>query len=205
MTFYGTIRFYEYWHAGSGEAGVGDVDDSPVKNRHGLPYLPGKTLKGLLHEAFCELAAWGAVSQLIRPSVSLVEQLFGSESRQGRRNCGWLRVSDAVLPGDLADYLVDRQMQEGLFEVISATAIEESGIARARSLRRFEVAVPVELSFTLSVDNPPDAFGATDPQAMFAAACRLIRRAGKFRNSGFGRCAVKCELKAPSKDSLTVS
>ena len=196
MIIEGTLKFHEYWHAGSGEGGIGDIDDTPVRDRHGLPYLPGKSLKGLLHEAFCELAAWPAVPSPIRPSAAQVRRLFGIESNQGRRDSGWLRVSNAVLPADLIYYLRENQMQGGLFEHISSTAIEESGIALARSLRRLEVAVPVELTFTLNVDGPPDAFASMDPKGMFAAAAKLIRRAGKFRNNGFGRCSVTCHTQS---------
>lgn len=195
MKFQGTIRFFEYWHAGSGMPGIGDVDDTPVRDRHGLPYLPGKTLKGLLHEAFCELAAWGAVPSNIRPTAGMIQRLFGSESNRGRHDEGLLRFSNAVLPEDLAAHICHKGMQDGLYEILSATAIEEAGVAQARSLRRFEVAIPIELTFTIHASRLPEDFSIGRLEAMLAAACSLVRRAGKFRNNGFGRCKLTLQGK----------
>jgi CRISPR/Cas system CSM-associated protein Csm3 (group 7 of RAMP superfamily) len=196
----GSIEFLEFWHAGSGEAGPGDVDDTPLRDRRGLPYLPGRTLKGLFHEAFCELAAWGAVPGHLRPEAGQIDILFGSEGNRGRTLAGLLRFSDAVLPEEAASYIVASGMQEGLFEVLSATAIEESSVAKARSLRRFEVAVPANLVFSLRLESSGHD-GSPPPAAAIewlGAAARLVRRAGKFRNNGFGRCIV--EIQPPSND-----
>lgn len=46
-----SIQIYTYWHCGSGLAAGADVDLLPVKNKKGLPYVPGKTIKGLVREA----------------------------------------------------------------------------------------------------------------------------------------------------------
>jgi len=193
-TFHGIFEFLEFWHAGSGEPGPGDVDDTPLRDRRGLPYLPGRTLKGLFHEAFCELAAWPAVPGKLRPAPQCIDALFGKESNRGRVKAGALRFSDAALPPETASYLASNQMQEGLFEVISATAIEESSVAKARSLRCFEVAVPVRLAFAIQFESSEDPPASPDQLAAWLrAAARLIRRAGKFRNNGFGRCIVEIE------------
>ena len=51
-----TVEILSYWHAGSGLGRGADLDALVLRNGDDLPYLPGRTLKGLLREAFmiCE-------------------------------------------------------------------------------------------------------------------------------------------------------
>ena len=42
------IQFHSYWHCGSGLAAGAGVDALVVKDANGLPFVPGKTIKGLL-------------------------------------------------------------------------------------------------------------------------------------------------------------
>ena len=46
-----TITMHSYWHCGSGLAAGSDVDALVVKDSNGLPFVPGKTMKGLVKEA----------------------------------------------------------------------------------------------------------------------------------------------------------
>jgi len=190
----GNIEFLEFWHAGSGEAGVGDIDDTPIRDKDGLPYLPGKSLKGLFHEAMCELAAWSACPSSLSPSPQDLDLIFGSESNQGNLHSGILRFESASLPKETAQYIHTYSMQDGLFDTLSATAIEESGIAKAHSLRCFEVAAPVNLSFSILLSLPETSETATPSEsaitAWLSAASGLIHKAGKFRNNGLGRCVI---------------
>ena len=45
------ITFLTDWHCGSGLAAGADVDALVVKDKERLPYVPGKTMKGLVREA----------------------------------------------------------------------------------------------------------------------------------------------------------
>ena len=49
------IEFHTDWHCGSGLAAGADVDALVVKDQSGLPFVPGKTIKGLLREAVEEI------------------------------------------------------------------------------------------------------------------------------------------------------
>lgn len=56
-----SIQIYTYWHCGSGLAAGADVDLLPVKNKKGLPYVPGKTIKGLVRrrrKLFARFRTW---------------------------------------------------------------------------------------------------------------------------------------------------
>ena len=45
------IEFTSFWHTGSGLSSGTESDIVVIKDKNGLPYIPGKTLKGLLREA----------------------------------------------------------------------------------------------------------------------------------------------------------
>ena len=49
------IEFFSNWHCGSGLAAGADVDALVIKDKDGLPYVPGRTIKGLLRDAATEL------------------------------------------------------------------------------------------------------------------------------------------------------
>jgi CRISPR/Cas system CMR subunit Cmr4 (Cas7 group RAMP superfamily) len=49
------ILFHSEWHCGSGLSSGSDLDALVVKDAEGFPFIPGKTLKGLLKEAAFEL------------------------------------------------------------------------------------------------------------------------------------------------------
>ena len=43
-----TIEFFSYWHCGSGLSAGADVDSLVIKDAIGMPFVPGKTIKGLI-------------------------------------------------------------------------------------------------------------------------------------------------------------
>ena len=64
-----SIEFFSYWHCGSGLAAGADVDELAIKDGDGLPYVPGRTVKGLLRDAAESLARAGAVDGAFIPEV----------------------------------------------------------------------------------------------------------------------------------------
>ena len=65
------ITFFSNWHCGSGLAAGADTDELVIKDRNGLPYVPGRTIKGLLREAAMML------SQFISIPEESINRLFG--------------------------------------------------------------------------------------------------------------------------------
>jgi CRISPR/Cas system CMR subunit Cmr4 (Cas7 group RAMP superfamily) len=53
------IEFFSEWHCGSGLAAGADVDALVVKDKDKLPFVPGKTIKGLIREAADVLTLFG--------------------------------------------------------------------------------------------------------------------------------------------------
>jgi len=183
---------HSFWHAGSGEGRGGDVDASPLRSRAGLPFLPGRTVKGLFREAV-QLAE--DADQLPAHTTSA---LFGSPAQSAAHNDsahpsspGCLSFSDATLGKDFELWAAashNKPCLSGLFHVLSSTRIDKHGMAQDKTLRRIEVAVPMQLTATVSlIAQPP---GHNSWFHVLATAAPLIRSLGSLRHRGLGRVSV---------------
>ncbi len=175
-----TVEILEYWHAGSGRSRGPVVDSEPVKTPAGLPYLPGKTLRGLVREGVhqAEEAGHHAVP------AGTVARLFGKPQQEGS-----LRFSDATLGKELEAWVAtDPEARcEVLFRRLGMTAIEgRTGQAADETLRFVEVSIPVTL--TARVHALGDPGGAEE--ALRAGLC-FVRGLGSGRRRGLGRVAMK--------------
>jgi hypothetical protein len=195
---------------GRGDGVAGVVDGEVQHDPYGLPYLHGKTLKGLLSAAADELldALGRATPDRLAHWQAQKDSLFG---RPGSRwaDMGALHVGDATLPQDLRDYLAWEQdeMQrrtraktlEALTAVRRATAMDyETGAPRTETLRAMRVIVR-DTPFTARLDF---ADGPTPDQRAFLAACVMaLRRAGSGRNRGRGQ--VTLDLYESPPDAYT--
>ncbi len=175
---YYKIEFFSDWHTGSGLAAGADVDLLVIKDNMGFPYIPGKTLKGLIRDAARELCEAGVVAN------ADLEQLFGAKDAkdEGRPSMpGLLYFTNAELTKNLKEKLKDKQGV--LYRKVSSTAIAEDGQAREHTLRRIEVTVP--LTLFARIDNIRD--GADED--ILTKSMSMIKRLGSWRNRGYGRCA----------------
>lgn len=190
------VDFRHYWHAGTGRGSGHHLDALVVRDAHGLPFLPGKTLRGLLRDAMHRLEKWGSAG--IQPDTT--ERLFGSAAwekasdglrARDRTEPGVLYVSDARLPEEVRSWLgraENRRFVQGLFRQHFSTAMTPAGVARERSLRGIEVCVPLTLVAELRVLGK-DAPGGW--REAVTAAAKLVRAAGAHRSRGFGRCTIR--------------
>ncbi|MCF0247344.1 MAG: hypothetical protein HUJ86_01925 [Synergistes sp.] len=184
------IEFLSYWHAGSGLGRGKDIDAVVLKSRDGLPYLPGRTVKGLLKEAFENLSEIGLCSD------DTVMTVFGSEGSRNSEGQGTITVENALLPENERAFLSSAEgevLKSGLYETLSSTAIDKDGRAKDRSLRTIEVAVPVTLFSEITITDSAEAdLSLNKFEELLNKACGLIRSAGSHRNRGFGRCRCSC-------------
>lgn len=184
-----------YWHAGTGLGSGSDLDALVARTAGGLPYLPGRTVRGLLRDVM-ELAA-----QLGEFSPELVERCFGSglteavdsdnrvavleEGRFSTRP-GQLRVEDARL-GDLPPnapaweaWAHAHPRSVDVFVTSIASTAMKDGLVVPHTLRRIEVAVPVILSAQL--EGPADDWADAVERSL-----PYLRCLGSHRNRGLGR------------------
>jgi CRISPR/Cas system CSM-associated protein Csm3 (group 7 of RAMP superfamily) len=171
------IEFFSNWHCGSGLAAGADVDALVVKDADGLPYVPGKTVKGLLREAAEEL---NGTSSLLNKIFGLSGEAVLSESNTTR--VGESFFSNATLPEGSA--VIASKLTPHLYQTFASTSIDEkSGIAKDNTLRRIETVVPCSLEG--EIRNIPEG-GTT----MIEEAMLFIKRMGTGRNRGYGRCKI---------------
>lgn len=176
------ITFHTYWHCGSGLSAGADVDALVVKDADGLPYVPGKTMKGLLREAAELLMQLHPEKYCCTDWTACVGYAAADGSASGQ---GSAFFSNAVLQDEEAETI---RSQNGLarymYKGVASTAIDEStGTAREHSLRKMEVTVPCVL--TGSIHDVPD-----DCVALLSDSMKMVKRLGVGRNRGLGRCTL---------------
>lgn len=187
------IQFYSEWHCGSGLSKGADIDSLVIRDEHGLPYIPGKTLKGLLRDAAETLCELGHATQ------DTVHTVFGvrAENSDTGSEPGVCFFANAELSRDLRDKLLagkksgsgaespdggGKSLDAFLFRGHSATAVDADGQAVEHSLRRVETVVPLTL-FAKVADVPDNA-----ARELLEKCLKFTKRLGVNRNRGLGRC-----------------
>ena len=165
-----TLEFFSFWHCGSGLAAGADLDSLVIKDSQGLPFIPGKTMKGLVRQAAEEIA--DLQSRTIDSG-----RLFGKEVSEKAETF----FTDAVLVDH--DTIVNEKLGKYLFQSISSTRIDDDGIARKGSLRKIQVVIPCKLEGKIiGVEM--------DDRDLFTKALSYIKAIGLKRTRGFGRCKI---------------
>lgn len=173
--------------------GVSGLVDAEVEYDpdSGLPFLRGRTLKGLLVEECANiLYALNGQSKAFLPAAHFLFGLPGSRSEDEAH----MQVGAATFPVALqqairadieAKRLSPTQVLESLTGIRRQTAVDEgSGAPQEGSLRAMRVLRRgTELVATLDFDMPPD----NTALALLAASVLALRRAGLGRNRGHGR------------------
>ena len=180
------ITFYSQWHCGSGLSAGADVDELTVKDRNGMPFVPGKTLKGLVREAVENYLDFTDASPELREMKDMV---FGAEVKDaagdyGKTACA--HFGNAELCKDEYGKITEAQAQRYMYGKITTTSIDNNGIAKDKSLRSEETVVPCTLYAEIS--GVPARFVDIITESM-----KLIKRMGQKRNRGLGRCDFKAE------------
>lgn len=188
------IEFYDCWNTSSGLSGGALADTLCLKDKNGLPYLPGKTVKGLFREAaeLLECLKHEGITD------AFINHVFGEKERkQGDGSAGQKTViatsffGNATLNAATAKAILEESthgkeesliLAPQLFEQIATTALEATGLAQKHSLRRTEYALPCTLYGEIM-----DADEYKKPLADCAA---FIKRLGLNRHRGYGRCKI---------------
>lgn len=177
------IKFYSLWNCGSGESKGSDHDSAVIRNHDGLPFIPGKTIKGILLDAMLDYKGIdmpdAEISEVFGKEPSLVKN---HENDYGIEGCAYF--SNANLPSCVADELnKNKSLVPFLFQRIASTSIE-NGVAKDKTLRTIEVTLPMTLYG--EVDGIPNNFKSTIKEAL-----GMVKRLGIGRNRGMGRCSLE--------------
>lgn len=191
-----TLKFYSEWHCGSGLAAGADLDALVIKDKNKLPYVPGKTIKGLVREAVENIFSFK--NELSEDNKALFIRTFGNadgddwnmlkyapEKDRGKKEDymrkGETFFTNAELNDALKRIIIEEKLEPYLYRAISSTAITENGVAKEYSLRRMETVVPCEL--TGRIVDVSDEFAESVKEGL-----KYIKRLGQNRNRGLGRC-----------------
>lgn len=182
-----SVQFYSEWHAGFGLTSGSDLSALVIKDKNELPYIPGRTLKGLLREAAEELSEFGKCDE------EFIKDVFGwppkknetgeqSESKEPSIK-GKCFFSNAKLLDDLESIVKKEQLSKFFYRSVASTSIEESGVAQKGSLRTMETTIPCTLyaEITAFPDDPKS-------KEQIEYCFQWIKRLGQNRHRGLGRC-----------------
>lgn len=181
------FKFFSEWHCSSGLTGTSEIDLTPIKDDLGFPYIPGRTIKGLLRDFAQSIyessnkEEWG----------KFIENAFG----MGGNNQGKVIFSNAVVSKSLKENIlkISKEENKSVIQHIyirrTFTKIdEETGIAEDKTLRSIEFVIP------LIMISEWDCCGdiSVDEINMLKICAKGIKRLGLNRNRGFGRCECSC-------------
>jgi len=171
------IEFFSDWHMGTGLSSGSDADLLVIKDKTGLPFVPGKTLKGLFKNAAKDLLEARYLD------IDFIREIFGLDSKEHGNNKsipGKTFFSNAELSNKTKQLLKGKTSL--IYRRISSTAIGENGQAKEHSLRTLEVVVP--LTLYAAIENIPESIDLNK----LIDCMKMIKRIGTGRNRGFGRC-----------------
>ena len=166
------ITFLDFWHLSSGLSGGARLDSSVIKDSEGFPFVPAKTLKGVLREV---AESFGD---------DFVNECFGEVVQKDRvPKESVCHFSNATLSQATKDAL--KHITHFLYAKIASTAIDENfGSAKDGSLREIEVAKPLSLYGT--IHNVPANYADTMINTL-----KSLRAMGLNRNRGLGRLKIE--------------
>lgn len=182
------IRFLTDWQCGSGLTSGADVDALVIKGSNQLPFIPGKTIKGLFREAAEQIALYETDKE---KWAHFILEVFGKgaeKNKESNAQHSKSYFSNVVLSEYLQNELIKNadskdSLIPSLYRKIASTKIDKNGIATERSLRKVEVSVPLVLYGKITDVN--------DEYKTFLIKCaKYIKRMGTNRNRGFGACII---------------
>jgi CRISPR/Cas system CSM-associated protein Csm3 (group 7 of RAMP superfamily) len=183
--------------------GIAGLVDSEVEHdpRNGLPYIKGRTIKGLLVESCADILY--ALQQGNNPGygdfIASAEKLFGVPGST-LDDMGCLHIGSAQLPDDLQQYLTKttyqpQQILQALTTIRHQTAIDTSrDTPKDGSLRATRVVLRETIFY--SQLHETDHLEAIDYQ-LLAACAAGVKRGGQNRTRGLGWLKVEL-LDAPN-------
>jgi CRISPR/Cas system CSM-associated protein Csm3 (group 7 of RAMP superfamily) len=189
---------------GRGDGVAGIIDQEVEQDADGMPYLRGRTLKGLLCEEADNLIATISNKLVQGQWLAVADRLFGQPGSTLDAQ-SLMSVGDACLPEDFRqtisaavklEQITQTEVINSLTTVSRQTAINEnSGIAAKGSLRSFRVILREQkFSANLLFHQEP----TPGMLALLQVSTLALRRTGSSRNRGLGH--VQCRLLQNNQD-----
>ena len=198
------LRFDSDWHVGSGAGIPGSVDRQVLRDEEGFPYVPGKTLTGILRDAAEWIADVRDAEKKGNKWKNALIGLFGEQPESHGGTSGSFAsgaavgIGSAELSRDLRNYIQELRKASGpdlcaaLFTVRPGVKIDratgralEDHLFSTERVRGCTLYAPVKyLRGPLSEDE----------KTLLEDAVKAVRRLGGKRRRGGGRCRLdRCD------------
>lgn len=180
------LTFYSYWSVGSGKGAGNGKDNLVLKDKNGLPFVPGRTFKGLLRDAAAECMF----------EKERINELFGHENHNDFEHeaklieniRGVAFFSSVRLNDSTRHYLKEhKNLVKYLYQTRTSTRLSSTKQAVDHSLRKTEVCIPLELEGRIS--GPL----TEDQKNLILKSLKMLKFLGEKRYRGLGRCEIKIE------------
>lgn len=210
-------QFQSYWHIGTGRGAGQSVDALIERDALGLPYVPGKTIKGLMRDIVYQAEGLGFFERYDYASdFTLTDLIFGQRGNAETNDAplekfeiqaGIIRVSSLQLDYEHAQWLgssAGKKYQPFLIRNLYTTKVEQTtGTAAQGSLRGQEVAIPMDLVGEIEFwVNPTDTvFVKAQAQLskellelVLAVIQKGLTQIGANKTRGFGQAILTMEV-----------
>lgn len=204
------IKLLSHTLPGSGN-GIGtEINSDVVFDEFGIPYIPGKRIKGCLRDSACEIVE--IAPQNLELETSLVEKIFG---KTGGLESPGIIVKNFYLEDyednkNWLNYLISKEDSSITVERVkefftikrTATSINKDGVAEEKSLRRFRY---LKKGLKFSGEKGLKFSGEIiledlECLNLLSFACANFRRMGSQRTRGAGE--IECSLLNDKKENL---
>ena len=190
-----TITLHSDWHIGSGLEGGAYADALVIKDRQQLPYIPGKSIKGLFKEALTVAFENNWIHVEGFTPENWLASLLGEEGA-GLGTEGAISFTNAELTPDEQHYFNrNPATKKHLYQVLHSTAIDsETGVAKRTSLRGIEVVRPLVLHGSVLIDKNGSLVDGWPVEKWIAEVCPLIMSVGGKRQRGLGQASFQVSV-----------
>ncbi|WP_342596658.1 RAMP superfamily CRISPR-associated protein [Cyanobacterium aponinum UTEX 3222] len=202
MLFTMRVTMLSDWHIGLGQS-KGDVDAIVQRDRDGLPYIPGKTLTGILRDS-CELAALGLDNGNEKGVWSQwVDFLFGTQPAleegaiESSPQPAIVSLRSAHFPDSLKNALsVNTKVKDAIAFIKPGISIDnDTGCAKTDFLRFEEMIRKGAIldAKDCQINYPADISDDDKKrvEALLLAGAKLTERIGGKRRRGAGKCKIE--------------
>ncbi len=184
------IKFESDWHVGSGTEIPGIADQAVVRDHDGLPYVPAKTLTGILRDG-CEFVA----NLLGNGWHDVVDAIFGTQSTTHNSGIRPARLSirPAYLEGK-DEILADRDLGlKDFLTFIKPQVKIDPKTGRTEEHKLFFTEVVRAGTCLIAQAHVSDDLTISE-KALLIAGARAVRRIGGKRRRGLGKCRLTVDM-----------
>ena len=191
-----SVKFNSDWHIGTGSGHFGHIDKTFDRDEDGLPFIPAKSLTGLLRNSMTQIS-FGLDQGSDGPWNQLATWILGTEpnlsdnksSFRERPRPSHLAMHRAMIGSEAASKITNNPWYISSLAVIRpGVRLDENGTAMDHHLRFIEMA-PSGLTL-IGTCVLPDA-ASDESVALVVSSLQNIRSIGHSRRRGSGSCEIE--------------